>query len=100
MQMKCPDKCTHSNAEANVWLNDVVSNSTCQSVHSKLYMMMSELHTVQIFLYQIVVPWMGVIALLFSIPGITARIVAGDEKCPCCLPSPHGYEKDGIVAHE
>jgi hypothetical protein len=29
-----------------------------------------------------------------------AQIVAGDEKCPCCLPSPHGYEKYGIVAHE
>lgn len=60
---------------------------------------MSELHTVQIFLYQIVVLWMGIIALLFSTAGITAVIVAGDEKCPCYLPSPHGHE-DGTVAHE
>jgi hypothetical protein len=43
---------------------------------------------------------MGVIALLFSIAGITAHIVAGDEKCSCSLPSPHGHEKDGNVAHE
>jgi len=63
-------------------------------------MMMSKLNTVRIFLYQIVVLWMGVIAILFSIAGITALIVAGDEKCPCCLPSPHGHEKDGTVAHE
>jgi len=62
--------------------------------------MMSELHTVRIFLYQIVVLWMGVIALLFSIAGITALIVAGDEKCLCCLPSPHEHEKDGTVARE
>jgi hypothetical protein len=62
--------------------------------------MMSKLHTVWIFLYQIVVPWMGVIALLFSIAGITARIVAGDEKCPCSLPSPHGRKSDGTVAYE
>jgi hypothetical protein len=55
---------------------------------------------VQIFLYQIVVLWMGVIALLFSIAGITAQIVARDEKCLYCLPSPHGREKNATVALE
>lgn len=42
----------------------------------------------------------GTIALLFSVAGITAQIVARDEKLPCSLPSPHGSDKDGTVSHE